>query len=110
MRFLLDPKIPMHNNAAERLFRALDTGRHNWLFAGSEDSAHNLAVLMGLVATCRLQGIDPQNYLAWAIERRGVPGQQTPEAQRDPSREVARLESAKCNVARSRTAEMPSPA
>lgn len=72
MRFLRDPKIPMHNNAAERLFRALDTGRHNWLFAGSEDSAHNLAVLMGLVATCRLQGIDPQNYLAWAIERRGT--------------------------------------
>lgn len=27
---------------------------------------------MGLVATCRLQGIDPQNYLAWAIERRGT--------------------------------------
>jgi transposase len=72
MRFLGDPKIPMHNNAAERLFRALDTGRHNWLFAGNEDSAHNLAVLMGLVATCRLQGIDPQNYLAWAIERRGT--------------------------------------
>lgn len=72
MRFLDDAKIPMHNNAAERLFRSLDTGRHNWLFAGSEDSAHNLAVLMGLVATCRLQGVDPQNYLAWAIERRGT--------------------------------------
>lgn len=72
MRFLDDAKIPMHNNAAERLFRSLDTGRHNWLFAGNDDSAHNLAVLMGLVATCRLQGIDPQNYLAWAIERRGT--------------------------------------
>lgn len=72
MRFLGDPKIPMHNNAAERLFRCLDTGRHNWLFAGSEDSAHNIAVLMGLVSTCRLQKIDPQNYLAWAIERRGT--------------------------------------
>ena len=72
MRFLGDPKIPMHNNAAERLFRCLDTGRHNWLFAGNEDSAHNLAALMGLVSTCRMQGIDPQNYLAWAIERRGT--------------------------------------
>lgn len=72
MRFLGDPKIPMHNNAAERLFRCLDTGRHNWLFAGNEDSAHNIAVLMGLVSTCRLQKIDPQNYLAWAIERRGT--------------------------------------
>jgi transposase len=72
MRFLADPKIPMHNNAAERLFRSLDSGRHNWLFAGNEDSARNLAVLMGLVATCRLQGVDPQNYLAWAIDRRGT--------------------------------------
>ncbi len=90
MRFLDDPKIPMHNNAAERLFRSLDTGRDNWLFAGNEDSAHNLAVLMGLVATCRLEGIDPQNYLAWAIERRGTwraryglaPKQLTPAAYR----------------------------
>lgn len=88
MRFLGDARIPMHNNAAERPFRSLDTGRHNWLFAGNEDSAHNLAVLMGLIATCRLQGIDPQNYLAWAIERRGTwrdryglePAQLTPAA------------------------------
>jgi hypothetical protein len=88
MRFLGDAKIPMHNNAVEWRFRNLDTGRHNWLFAGTEDSAHNLAVLMGLVATCRLQGIDPQNYLAWAIERRGTwreryglePAQLTPAA------------------------------
>ena len=69
---LSSTKIPMHNNAAKRLFRALDSGRHKGLFAGSEDSAHNLAVLMGLAANCRLQGIEPQNYLAWAIERRGT--------------------------------------
>lgn len=72
MRFLENPEIPMHNNASERLFRALDSGRLNWLFAGSADSAHNLAILMGLVATCRLQGIDPQAYSAWALDRRGT--------------------------------------
>jgi hypothetical protein len=58
-RFLVNLDIPMSNNASERLFRPLDTGRLNWLFAGSPEAAHNLAVLMGLVATCRLQGVDP---------------------------------------------------
>ena len=72
MRFLGNPDIPMHNNASERLFRALDSGRLNWLFAGSAESAHNLAILMGLVATCRLQHVDPQAYLAWALDRRGT--------------------------------------
>ena len=72
MRFLDDADIPMHNNASERLFRPLDTGRLNWLFAGNPEAAHNLAVLMGLVATCRLQGIDPAAYLAWALDRRGT--------------------------------------
>lgn len=54
------------------MFRPLDTGRLNWLFAGNPEAAHNLAVLMGLVATCRLQGIDPAAYLAWALDRRGT--------------------------------------
>lgn len=72
MRFLGNPDIPMSNNASERLFRPLDTGRLNWLFAGSPEAAHNLAVLMGLVATCRLKDIDPQAYLTWALDRRGT--------------------------------------
>lgn len=59
MRFLENPDVPMSNNASERVFRPLDTGRLNWLFAGTPDAAHNLAMLMGLVATCRLQGTDP---------------------------------------------------
>ncbi|MCB9508470.1 MAG: IS66 family transposase [Myxococcales bacterium] len=71
-RFLGNPDIPMSNNASERLFRPLDTGRLNWLFASSPEAAHNLAVLMGLVATCRLKGVDPQAYLAWALDRRGT--------------------------------------
>jgi|JI6StandDraft_1071083.scaffolds.fasta_scaffold229238_1 transposase len=71
-RFLVNPDIPMSTNASERLFRPLDTGRLNWLFAGSTEAAHNLAVLMGLVATCRLQGVDPQAYLAWVLDRRGT--------------------------------------
>jgi hypothetical protein len=42
------------------------------LFAGNAESAHNLAILMGLVATCRLQKVDPQAYLAWALDRSGT--------------------------------------
>lgn len=72
MRFIDHPDIPASNNASERLFRTLDSGCLNWLFAGNSDSAHNLCVLMGLTATCRLQGVDTEAWLAWALDRRGT--------------------------------------
>ena len=38
-------------------------GRHNWLFVGSDEHAESSAVLISLVASCKLKRIDPESYL-----------------------------------------------
>jgi len=62
-RFLEDPKLPLDNNFAERGLRAIALGRKNFLFAGHVDGAQNLAVLQSVVATCRLHGVNPYEYI-----------------------------------------------
>ena len=62
-RFLDDPKLPLDNNFAERGLRAIALGRKNFLFAGHVEGAQNLAVLQSIVATCRLHGVNPYEYI-----------------------------------------------
>jgi transposase len=44
-------------------------GRKNWLFAGSEATAHRTAILCSLVQTCRHLQLHPFAYLRDIIER-----------------------------------------
>lgn len=61
--FLKDPKLPLDNNFAERGLRAFALGRKNFLFAGHVQGAQNLAILQSVVATCRLHGVNPYEYV-----------------------------------------------
>ena len=71
-RFLDDSALPLDNNFSERLLRSLALGRNNWLFAGNTEAAHRTAVLMGIIATCRLQGVEPMAYMTWVFNRLGT--------------------------------------
>ncbi len=62
-QFLDDPKLPLDNNFSERALRIFALGRKNYLFAGHAEGAQNLAVLQSIVATCRLQGVNPYEYI-----------------------------------------------
>lgn len=62
-RFLDDPKLPLDNNFAERCLRIIAVGRKNFLFAGHVEGAQNLAILQSIVATCRLHGVNPYEYV-----------------------------------------------
>jgi len=68
-RFLEDPTIPLDNNAAERAMRHVVIGRKNWTFAGSVEGGHRAAKIYSIVATCRLNGLDPFVYLRDVIDR-----------------------------------------
>ena len=39
-------------------------GRKNYLFVGNEIGAENWAILALLVATCKLSGVNPVDYIA----------------------------------------------
>ena len=62
-QFLEDPKLPLDNNFSERALRIFALGRKNYLFSGHAEGAQNLAILESIVATCRLQGVNPYEYI-----------------------------------------------
>lgn len=67
--FLEDPAVPMDTNHLEREIRPIALGRKNFLFCWKEAGAHQLGILQSLIATCRLQGIDPYTYLVDVLQR-----------------------------------------
>lgn len=67
--FLEDGRVAMDNNAAERALRPIGIGRKNWLFAGADTGAETLARAMTIIETAKMNGIDPQAYLADVLER-----------------------------------------
>jgi transposase len=68
-RFLDDGRLCMSNNAAERELRAVALGRKNWTFAGSDDGGRRAAAIYTLIATAKLNDIDPQAWLADVLAR-----------------------------------------
>lgn len=71
-RFVDHPEIPIDNSGTERLYQPVAKFRANCLFAGSTEGAHRAAVLLGITATCRAIGVDPQAYMTWAFVRLGT--------------------------------------
>src|SRR5215813_4699975 len=68
-RFLGDGQICLTNNAAERELRGIALGRKSWLFAGSDRGGERAAVMYTLIQTARLNGVDPQAWLADVLAR-----------------------------------------
>ena len=62
--FLDDGRICLTNNAAERELRGIALGRKSWLFAGSDRGGERAAIMYTLIQTARLNGVDPQAWLA----------------------------------------------
>ena len=67
--FLTDGRVAIDNNTAERALRPIGIGRKNWLFAGADTGAETLARAMTIIETAKLNGLDPQAYLADIFER-----------------------------------------
>ncbi len=67
--FLEDGRICLTNNAAERALRGFALGRKSWLFAGSERGADRAAAMATLIATAKLNDVDPQAWLADVLAR-----------------------------------------
>jgi transposase len=67
--FLDDGRVAIDNNPAERALRPIGIGRKNWLFAGADTGAETLARAMTIIETAKLNGLDPQAYLADVLDR-----------------------------------------
>ncbi|MBC7939892.1 MAG: IS66 family transposase [Chitinophagaceae bacterium] len=69
VRFVGDGRIEAENNAAERALRAVAIGRKNFLHLGSDAGGDSAAVIYTLIGTAKLNGINPQHYLRYVLER-----------------------------------------
>ncbi|HXH42383.1 MAG TPA: IS66 family transposase [Bradyrhizobium sp.] len=67
--FLTDGRVCITNNAAERALRCVPLGRKAWLFCGSDRGGQRAAILYTLIQTARLNNVDPQAWLADALDR-----------------------------------------
>ena len=68
-RFLEDGRIELDNNPVERAIRPVALGRKNHLFAGSDGGGERWATVCSLIATARLNDVEPYAYLKDVIER-----------------------------------------
>jgi transposase len=68
-RFLDDGRIELDTNTVERAIRPIALGRKNHLFAGSDGGAARWAVVASLLATAKLNAVEPFAYLKDVLER-----------------------------------------
>jgi len=68
-RFLTDGRICLTNNAAERILRRVALGGRSWLFAGSDRGGQRAAAMYSLIATAKLNDVDPRAWLADVLGR-----------------------------------------
>ena len=64
------PSLSMPDtNTVERAIRPIALGRKNSLFAGSDGGARHWALVASLVATAKLNGVEPLAWLTDVLER-----------------------------------------
>ena len=67
--YLANGRLELDNNPAERAMRAIALGRKNYLFVGSEAGGRAAAAAYTLIETAKLNGVDPQAWLADTLAR-----------------------------------------
>ena len=70
LRGYLDQRfLELDNNTAERSMRGIAIGRKNYMFVGSERGGKSAAIIYTLIETAKLNGVDPQAWLADTLNR-----------------------------------------
>jgi len=69
MHYAGDGRLAIDNNPAERALRTIAVTRKNFLFLGSEAGGERAAILYTVLESARLNGLDPEGYLADVLAR-----------------------------------------
>jgi transposase len=69
MRYAGDGRLAIDNNTAERALRGIAITRKNFLFLGSKAGGERAAILYTVLESAKLNGLDPEAYLANVIDR-----------------------------------------
>ncbi|KRL82356.1 IS66 family transposase [Lactobacillus ultunensis] len=66
---LLDGRLELSNNKAERAVKSLVMGRKNWLFSQSFTGAQTSGAILSLIETAKRHGLDPEKYLNYLLQK-----------------------------------------
>ena len=66
-KFVLDGRLEIDNNRAERSIKPFVIGRKNWLFCNTPNGAKTSAVLYSIIETCKDNNVNPFDYLTFAF-------------------------------------------
>jgi len=67
--FLLDGRLELDNNRAERSIKPFVVGRKNWLFSNTPKGATASAIVYSIVETAKENGLIPFEYLSYIFDR-----------------------------------------
>jgi transposase len=68
-RFVTDGRLEADNNIAENAMRIIALGRRNYLFAGSDQGGRRAAAIYSILASAKLNGLNPERYLKDVLTR-----------------------------------------
>ena len=68
-RFVSDGRVELDSNTVERAIRPQTITRKNSLFAGSDGGGRTWAAIASLLATAKMNNIDPHAWLTQTLER-----------------------------------------
>ncbi len=69
--YLKNGMLEIDSNLVENAIRPLAVGRKNYLFAGSQQAAPNIAMFYSFFETCKKQEIDPEKWLNYVLNNIG---------------------------------------
>jgi transposase len=69
LRYADSGTLPIDNNPVENAIRPIAVGKKNWLFAGSERAGRRAAAIQTLLATAKLNGLEPLRWLTETLEK-----------------------------------------
>ena len=67
-RFLLDGRLEISNNRAERSIKPFVIGRKNWLFANTANGAKASSIIYSIIETAKENHLKPFEYLVFLLQ------------------------------------------
>lgn len=68
-RYARSATLPIDNNPIENVIRPIAVGKKNWMFTGSERAGQRAAAIQSLLATAKLNGIEPAAWLQDTLKK-----------------------------------------
>jgi transposase len=66
---LLDGRLELSNNRAERAVKPFVQGRKAWLFSNTPDGAEASSIMFSIIETAKANGLHPYNYIKFLLEK-----------------------------------------